>query len=189
MGKLAHARDAGPGTCWGSASKARKTLPISLPTLNDPSSELGNPYRQMAAIGELLVYLLQGLLVLLALVGIRRLYQAASARKRLLAIAQIISASGLLLRGFYLQKEAENKYIGTYVLTAYPACTTCLLALKPANQYEVRQGDLVKEAGSWHYKSGGDYWAVEIGDNGRLGTGRFDYDYNARKANSQKPTK
>jgi hypothetical protein len=137
----------------------------------------------MAAIGELLVYILQGILILLALLGIWRLYKANSSRKRVFAIAQVIFASGLLLRGFYLHKKEENEYIGTYVLTAYPDCITCVLSLNPGNQYEVRQGGLVKEEGSWHHKSGGDYWAVEIGEDGQLGSGRFDYDYDARKKN------
>jgi hypothetical protein len=143
----------------------------------------------MFAIGELLVYVLQGGLILLTLLGIRRWHRADSSRKKVLAMAQVFLASGLLIRGFYLQKKEENEYIGTYLLTDYPECPTCVLYLQPANHYEVRQGRYVKEQGPWHFESGSDYWAVEIGEGGQLGSGRFNYDYDVRKKTNQKPIK
>jgi hypothetical protein len=72
-------------------------------------------------------------------------------------------------------KAAEAKYVGTYILTSYPNCANCSLHLQLNNYYEVIQGKTVRERGSWHYESGGDYWIVYINKDDQLGSGRYAY--------------
>lgn len=146
----------------------------------------------MAAFGIVIVYFIYGVLGLFALYGIRRWYKADSSLQKASAIVQTGLGIGLLLllvgMSFYRHRKDENAYIGTYMLTAYPDCPTCVLHLNSNNQYEVRQGDLVKEQGPWYYESGGDYWIVHM-NHGQLGLGMYEYDFDARKNGSQKHMK
>ncbi|SDK45344.1 hypothetical protein SAMN05421823_102769 [Catalinimonas alkaloidigena] len=79
------------------------------------------------------------------------------------------------------QRNAELEYVGVYYLTEYPNCDTCVLNLNSDNAYTVIFDDRTLEQGKWKYSSGGDYWIVDIGKNGQLGSGK--YKYNDRKNN------
>jgi hypothetical protein len=144
----------------------------------------------MAAIGIVVLYFIYGVLGLLTLLGVRRWYKADSSFKKTLSLLQAGCSMGLLVfmvgRGFYQHSKEENSYIGAYPLTAYPDCLTCILYLMPNKHYEVRQGSVIKQQGPWYYESGGDYWIVHLESDGQLGFGRYAYDYEARKNETQK---
>jgi hypothetical protein len=72
-------------------------------------------------------------------------------------------------------KQAELKYVGIYYLTEYPNCQYCTLRLNVNNTYIVSKGDIDLENGKWNYRSGGDYWIVDLGDYGQLGSGKYRY--------------
>ncbi|MFD1467192.1 hypothetical protein ACFQ48_03070 [Hymenobacter caeli] len=144
----------------------------------------------MAALGIVMVYFIYAVLCLSALYGIKRWFKVKYPSEKLLALMQISVSAGLLLLliglRFYNHKKEENRFIGTYALTAYPQCPNCILHLKPNNQYEVHQGDLIRERGPWYYESGGDYWITHVGNAGQLGSGNFEYDSKANENGSQK---
>jgi len=109
-----------------------------------------------------------------------RWYRApAGPGKRRFAILSVVWAmalGGLAGQQHMAHKETEDRYIGTYSLTDYPHCPTCVLHLQSRNRYEVRQGSRLKETGSWRFESGADYWIVYIGEDGQqLNSGRFRY--------------
>ena len=74
-------------------------------------------------------------------------------------------------------REAELKYVGTYYLTDYPDCESCVLILNKNNSYSVANQENEFEHGNWKYRSGGDYWIVDIGEYRQLGTGNYRYNY------------
>lgn len=134
----------------------------------------------MAALGVVIVWFIYLLLGLSSLYGIKRWATATATSTKGWAIAQaVVSGTTLvLLVGFHLanHRRAEDEYVGTYSLTIYPHCPTCMLHLRPDRLFEVRQGSTVKEQGRWHYESGGDYFIVYINEDGQLGSGKYTYD-------------
>lgn len=78
-------------------------------------------------------------------------------------------------------KNEELGYVGVYYLTEYPDCTSCQLELKENNTYTITKGDREIESGSWNYRSGSDYWIVDIGEFGQLGTGNYAYYHKKEK--------
>lgn len=73
-------------------------------------------------------------------------------------------------------KDAEIKFVGFYYLTEYPDCNPCKLNLKENNTFTVYNGKEEIERGKWKYRSGGDYWIVDIGKYGQLGSGKYKYE-------------
>ena len=71
--------------------------------------------------------------------------------------------------------EAELNYVGTYNLTEYPNYDFCILILNKDNTYSISSQNNIIERGKWKYRSGGDYWIVDIGKNGQLGAGNYKY--------------
>jgi hypothetical protein len=137
----------------------------------------------MFAAGIVFVWLIYAALGLALCRALLHWYRAppgpAKRRFAILSVVWAMALSGLAGRQYMVQKEAEAQYIGTYTLTDYPHCPTCILSLRPRNRYEVRQGNRLKEAGSWRYESGADYWIVYIGEDGQqLSSGRFRYKSN-----------
>jgi hypothetical protein len=134
-----------------------------------------------AAGGVFLIGLFYGAIGLGLLRALFRWYTATvSAEKKKFGIRAILWSVllvGLIWRQQYLFKVAEDEYIGTYPLTNYPSCPTCVLYLQPDNHYEVRQDATVKEEGPWRYEAGGDYWIVYINEMGQLGSGKYEYDF------------
>ena len=74
-------------------------------------------------------------------------------------------------------REAELKYVGTYYLSEFPNCDSCILHLKDNNSYSVTTQEHEIENGAWEYCSGSDYFIVYIGEYGQLGGGDYKYSY------------
>jgi len=107
-------------------------------------------------------------------------------RKRRITLLIILSVPIIMFR--YKQvsnhRQAELQYVGTYYLTDYQNCKSCVLKLRDDNTYSVLNGKEETENGAWKYLSGGDFWIVEIGKHGQLGTG--EYNYNRKENNFKK---
>jgi hypothetical protein len=134
----------------------------------------------MAALGELIVYAFYAILILVAIVFLRlALIEKKTPTRLRYTMIGVVSICFLFLHIYDLKlnhRESELEYVGTYVLTQYPKCNSCVLILNGNNTYEVVNGNNVMENGNWHYESGGDYWIVYIGDNGeQLSSGKYDY--------------
>jgi hypothetical protein len=134
----------------------------------------------MAALGVVFVWFIYLVLGLSTLRGIHRWANSIATRTKSWAIAQaMVSGTVLvLLVSFHYsdRQRTEEEYVGTYSLSAYPHCPTCVLQLRPDRRFEIRQGSIVKEQGRWHYESGGDYFIVYINENEQLGHGNYAYD-------------
>ena len=73
-------------------------------------------------------------------------------------------------------KESQLQYVGTYDLTNYPNCDSCVLTFKEDNTYKVTDKSKIIETGDWYYDFGADYFIVYINKKkDRLGDGRFKY--------------
>ena len=72
-------------------------------------------------------------------------------------------------------REKELKYVGSYSLTDYPNCSSCILILYKNNSYEVKNEGKNVEEGEWKYRTGSDYWIIDIGEFGQLGSGIYQY--------------
>ena len=90
-----------------------------------------------------------------------------------------IAAIPLLFFGYSdysKQNSEEHKYIGSYSLTHYPNCPSCVLKLNMNNSFVITDlGTLIKE-GEWQYESGQDYSFVVVGDMGQLGLNHLKFD-------------
>jgi hypothetical protein len=74
-------------------------------------------------------------------------------------------------------RRSQLEHVGTYYLTNYPNCDSCIAILKDDNMYEVKQNKNIIESGNWHFEMGGDYLIVYMNnDSGQLGSGRFQFD-------------
>jgi hypothetical protein len=140
----------------------------------------------MAALGGLIVYIFYAILILTGIVFLRlALIEKKPRKRRSYTIIGIVSICLLFLHIYYLKlnhRESELEYAGTYVLTRYPKCNSCILVLNGNNTYEVVNVNTIVENGNWHYESGGDYWIVYIGDNReQLGSGKYDYEHYKKK--------
>jgi hypothetical protein len=136
----------------------------------------------MSAFGEILVlvfYIILSIPIIVLFTQVIRTKDKGIKNRRL--IWTIISAIPLILYGYFQYAShhtAESEYIGIYELTEYPKCDSCKLELMTNNQYIVRNRQKIIEKGKWRYRSGGDYWIVDIGEAGQLGTGRYNYKEN-----------
>jgi hypothetical protein len=74
------------------------------------------------------------------------------------------------------QNSEEHKYLGSYSLTHYPNCPSCVLKLNKNNSYVITDSGLVVHEGQWEYESGQDYSFVVVGDKGQLGLNHLKYD-------------
>ncbi|CAN5546654.1 hypothetical protein BH11BAC3_BH11BAC3_22330 [soil metagenome] len=73
-------------------------------------------------------------------------------------------------------KISQLQYVGSYDLTNYPNCDSCILIFKEDNTYNVTKNSKIIESGDWHYDFGADYFIVYINqEKERLGHGRFKY--------------
>jgi hypothetical protein len=97
-----------------------------------------------------------------------------------------ISAVSCLLCGalfLFISKEAKSderrkqlEHVGTYYLTNYPNCDSCIAVLKDDNKYEVKEYEQTIEKGNWRFEGGGDYLIVYMNnDSSELGSGRFQF--------------
>ncbi len=132
----------------------------------------------MWAIGELIIWIIYGILSLPLILIITQLI-----RKKKVSIKGlvylVIALMPLFLFGYNMyikQRKVELKYVGVYYLTDYPNCDSCVLNLDKNNLYTVVFNERTLEQGRWKYSSGGDYWIVDIGERGQLGSGKYKYD-------------
>lgn len=137
----------------------------------------------MAAIGELLVYVL---FLFLAL-GALYFFLLASKTKKLKRLMALLAGGFFcyLLYAYssYLSesyKKAQIDKVGIYYLTNYPDCENCILELKEDMTYEVRNNGNVIKKSDWHYESGGDYFITYL-DNDKHQLGSGDYAYQKSK--------
>ncbi|WP_298757108.1 hypothetical protein [uncultured Psychroserpens sp.] len=130
----------------------------------------------MSALGELIIFGIYGILIipiiLTFIVFTKR-------KKKWSGFIYILISSIPLMLFSYSQyqnnRESELLYVGTYYLTDYYECKSCIIKLKEDNTYSVINNDHEIESGKWNYRSGGDYWIVDLGDYGQLGSGKFKY--------------
>jgi len=138
----------------------------------------------MAALGELLlviVYTILSIPFLILLVQFIRKRKQKNKKKRLLWM--LISLAPLILYGYWQysgHRQLELENVGKYKLTNYPNCDSCILELKPDNHYYIFDKEKIIEKGKWGYRSGGDYWIVDIGENGQLGAGNYNYQFKGK---------
>ncbi|WP_298903445.1 hypothetical protein [uncultured Psychroserpens sp.] len=130
----------------------------------------------MSALGELIVF---GIYVILIIPILLTLIVCIKRKKKLSGTLFIIISLIPLALFSYSQyqnhRDAELDYVGIYDLTEYPNCDSCILKLNDDNTYLVSIEGSKIEHGKWNFRSGGDYWIVDIGEHGTLGSGRFKY--------------
>lgn len=132
----------------------------------------------MLALGELFILIIYIILciptlaIILILIADRKRHKS----KRLIYL--LISLLPVSLFAYHQHTEHRQqklKYVGVYALTAYPNCNACTLHLNKNNTYRVCRDTTEIERGNWNYRSGGDYWIVDIGKSGQLGSGNYTY--------------
>ena len=133
----------------------------------------------MSATGDLLHFVLCGLLLIPPLLMLPRIIRDRNTEKLKghLKWMFLLSIPFLMLYGekkICIMKEGLERK-GIYLLTDYPNCPNCELELKSWFRYEVRNGNTIIESGKWKYRRGGDYWITYIGQNGQLGADNFKY--------------
>ena len=133
----------------------------------------------MAALGELIIFLIYALLTIFVLVALGKLIWPRKENNRKWAFFWLIIALIPLTLFSYSQyinhRTSELEEVGVYHLTQYPNCESCLLELKEDNSYSVSKADKIIENGKWHNESGGDYWITYIGESGQLGNDIYRY--------------
>lgn len=133
----------------------------------------------MAALGEFIEFLFYIVLIIAVVLPFALYFVSNTKKSKTFFIIVFICTSSLLgsllLNRWQAHKEQELEYVGTYLLTNYPNCSGCKLILKKNNTYSVKNGDKIIEEGDWNFRSGGDYWIVEIGEHDQLGSGIFRY--------------
>lgn len=134
----------------------------------------------MSALGELFVFIIYIFLTLPILFGIGLLIlnrNRIKPRHFIILLACSIPLFVFSYNQYSNHRKAELKYVGEYKLTHYPDCETCILKLYKNNHYSVKHNDNELESGKWQYRSGGDYFIVDIGKYGQLGSGKYKHVY------------
>ena len=132
----------------------------------------------MFALGELIrffIYLILSIPPIIAVVLIIIRGRKFSNRNLILLS---ISSIPLVLFSYNVysnHRKAELQYVGIYILNNYEKCDSCILELKKNNSFTVTDQEVQIEKGKWKYRSGSDYWIVDIGNYGQLGTGKYKY--------------
>ncbi|MEY8848593.1 hypothetical protein AB9K26_07245 [Psychroserpens sp. XS_ASV72] len=132
----------------------------------------------MSALGELFVVLIYVILTIPIIIMIGLILVKRKKIKTKYFIYLLVSSIPLIFFSYSQynnHRQAELRYVGTYNLTDYPNCKTCILKLKKNNTYSVLKRNVEIEKGDWNFRSGGDYWIVDIGKFGQLGTGKYKY--------------
>ncbi len=130
----------------------------------------------MSAIGELIVWIIYAILCIPPLRALFILRKNKFNKNSTIYLVLSFLPLALFAYSQYSNyREAELEYVGKYYLTEYPNCDSCVLHLKRANSYSVTLNGNELEHGYWKYRSGGDYWIVDIGEYGQLGTGKYKY--------------
>ena len=130
----------------------------------------------MSAIGELIVWIIYAILCIPPIVTLVILRKNKSIKNGTIYFVVASLPLALIAYSQYSnQIEAELEYVAKYYLSAYPNCDSCVLQLKRDNSYSVTLNGNELEHGNWKYRSGGDYWIVDIGAYGQLGTGKYKY--------------
>ena len=137
----------------------------------------------MWAIGELIVLVIYVILSIPPILIVIRLKRKKTfpVKKLTYLVIAIIPLFLFSYSQYTNHRNAELQYVGVYYLTDYPNCISCVLNLNANNSYKVVFDQEIIEQGKWKYSSGGDYWIVDIGEHGQLGSGK--YRYNDRENN------
>ena len=73
--------------------------------------------------------------------------------------------------------KSQLGHVGTYYLTSYPNCDSCVAVLKNDHTYDIKKNNMILESGNWNFESGSDYLIVYLNNNkDQLGYGRFQFD-------------
>lgn len=132
----------------------------------------------MSAIGEILEFIVYLILLIppLCIIILVIVREKEFLKKGLFYLSVALIPLSLYTYSEYSNhREAELKYVGKYYLTNYPDCEPCVLILNKNNCYSVTKLNKELEQGKWRFRSGGDYWIVDIGEHGQLGTGEYRY--------------
>ncbi len=111
-----------------------------------------------------------GVLLLLVLNG-KKFFKKGS----ILFIISVLPITFLTYNKYKRHNEEAMRYVGTYQLTEYTEDSKAILKLNKDYSYTVSIQNNMLEQGEWEYDSGGDYWIVDIGDYGQLGSGKYQY--------------
>ena len=137
----------------------------------------------MTAFGELIVYFIYfflgaGTIVFLVLTFKTRKSFKPWALMGVILFCLLLFRYNSYLKDSYKKKQLDQ--VGTYYLTNYPNCDSCILVLKEDMTYEIKSKSKTVERSNWHYESGGDYFITYL-DNDRHQLGAGDYSYNHYK--------
>lgn len=133
----------------------------------------------MAAVGSLFLYVFY---FVLGASGLILLILTFASKRRVKPWTLAGGLGFLAFLGYLLYedrigyKERQLQQVGTYYLTSYPSCDSCVLELKDDMTYEIRSKGNVIETSNWHYEVGGDYWILYLDyDRKQLGSGYYAY--------------
>jgi len=135
----------------------------------------------MSALGELLIYIIYGALVLFFLSRLSlAIFHKRKKSKNVYGVLALISVVSLLYFSRVQKKNRranEEANVGKYHLSNYPNCPSCNVILKEDNTFEIVDSMKVLEKGDWSYESGGDFWIVYLDKRkDQLGSGIYKYD-------------
>jgi hypothetical protein len=135
----------------------------------------------MGALGILILYFFYGIIILIGLFFLKLAFASNFKLLRITYSLLALCSFASLTFCFYLQwqkhRKEELQYVGTYYLTEYPNCPTCVAVLKRNNTYKVLDGENEIEKGNWRFESGGDYFILYMdNDKYQLGSGKFSYE-------------
>ena len=130
-----------------------------------------------SALGELIgiiFYLI--LLIPIAVMLVRLFYDNKRNRKNYVWL--VFSTLPLLLFSysqFNSHRNSELEYVGKYQLDTGSICDGGVIELKSDNTFIIMCDEKILESGKWNYREGSDYWIVDIGEHGQLGSGNYKY--------------
>ncbi len=134
----------------------------------------------LGAFGELLTFILYFILLIpvfiLSINFVIRFKRKENISRILLwMLISSIPFTFFIYTQYNSQKESELNYVGIYNLIEYPNCNDCKLILNRNNTFTVTSNKKQFEKGKWRFRTGSDYWIVDIGEYGQLGSGKFKY--------------
>lgn len=145
----------------------------------------------MAALGELLIYIIYFTLGLLCLFLLFLTIRS----KKTIKIWTFIGSLFFGILFFNFKSCQDNNYkknqlsvVGTYYLTNYPNCASCIIQLNEDMTYYVVSNGNIIEKSNWHYEVGGDYLITYL-DNDKHQLGANEYAFKGCKLKYKKNDK
>ncbi|MDF3076199.1 MAG: hypothetical protein K0S09_88 [Sphingobacteriaceae bacterium] len=131
-----------------------------------------------SGIGELIYFILNGLVVLTGTILLYKVFTSTGNRKSgfgFLLILLIVVYGVWWKIGNNFKAKADTEHIGTYQLIRFPSCSDCILELQADNRYEVRNTNRTFETGTWSYFDNGDIAYIQLSSGGYLGLNEYEY--------------